>query len=337
MSTVLYLAHTECDGTLHKIALETLTAAKALAEGLGAEFAVGLAGADIAAAADSIADCGAKFYGVTDALLNDGIYSADLAAAEAIAKAAGADIIVAPATSRYSRALPGLAIRLDGRVDTHLSGLEVVDGKPVAKRWFYRQRMEGSFTREELPWVLTLDSGCADAFEGAGSAEVEAVTADFSGVRTKPMGMECVAEDQQTIRPDAQLLLVTGAGWMKKQADGATHVAEAETTITAFMNETKCSIGSSKSLVDITGEEGEVISFLTHMHQVGQTGSTPRHPKGLATCCHGEEPHVVGWRFIKERRAINTDASCGWAQGKCDVLYVGDAFEIMKKVNELLG
>ena len=73
------------------------------------------------------------------------------------------------------------------------------------------------------------------------------------------------------------------------------------------------------------------------MHQVGQTGSTPRHPKGLATCCHGEEPHVVGWRFIKERRAINTNAACGWAQGKCDVLYVADAFAVMKKVNELLG
>ena len=335
--TVLYIAHTECDGVLSRVALETLTAAKALAEGMGADLAVGLVGADVAAAADSIAACGGKFYAVTGAEFNEAIYSSDLAAAEAIAKAADAEIIVAPATSRYSRALPGLAIRLGGRVDTHLSGLEAVDGKPVAKRWFYRQRMEGTLVREERPWVLTLDSGCADAFEGAGSADVEAVSVDVSGIRTKAAGLECVSEDEQTIRPDAELLFVTGAGWMKKQADGATHVAEAETLISAFMGETKCSIGSSKSLVDITGEEGEVISFLTHMHQVGQTGSSPRHAKGLATCCHGEEPHVVGWRFISERRAINTDAGCGWAQGKCDVLYVGDAFEIMKKVNELLG
>lgn len=337
MSKVLYLAHTECDNTLSRVALETLTAAKNLADGMGAELVVGLVGADIAAAADSIAGCGATFYGVADAMFNDGIYSADLAATEAIAKAVDAEVIVAPATARYSRALPGLAVRLDGRVDTHLSGLEAVDGKPVAKRWFYRQRMEGTLTREERPWIMTLDSGCADAFEGAGSADVQSVDVDLSGVRTKPCGMECVSEDEQTIRPDAELLFVTGAGWMKKQADGATHVGEAESLITAFMGETKCSIGSSKSLVDISGEGGEVISFLTHMHQVGQTGSTPRHAKGLATCCHGEEPHVVGWRFIKERRAINTDASCGWAQGKCDVLYVGDAFEIVKKVNELLG
>jgi len=337
MSTVLYLAHTEGDGTLHKSALEALTAAKALAEGMGADLAVGVIGADVSAAADSVAGCGAKFYGVSGPDFTDARYASDLAAAEAIAKACDAEIVVAPATSRFSRALPGLAIRLGGRVDTHLSGLEAKDGKPVARRWFYRQRMEGTLTREERPWVLTLDSGCADAFEGAGSADVEAVAVDVSGVRTKVTGMECPSEDEQTIRPDAELLFVTGAGWTKKQADGAVHVDVAEEVILNFLNTTKGSLGSSKSLVDISGEGGAIISFLTHMHQVGQTGSTPRHAKGLATCCHGEEPHVVGWRFINERRAINTDASCGWAQGKCDVLYVADAFEIMKKVNELLG
>ncbi|MDD3313773.1 electron transfer flavoprotein subunit alpha [Pseudodesulfovibrio sp.] len=337
MSTILYLAHTECDGGLSKVALETLTAAKSLAEGLGAELAVGLFGADVAAAADSVAGCGAKFYAVTDALLNDAVYASDLAAAEALAKAVGPDMVVAPATSRLSRALPGLAVRLDGRVDTHLSGLEAKDGKPAARRWFYRQRMEGALTRDERPWIVTLDSGCAAAFAGAGSADVQAVAADFSGVRTRSLGVECVSEDEQTIRPDANVLLVAGAGWTKKQADGGVHVDVAEQLILGFLGATKASLGSSKSLVDISGEGGSVISFLTHMHQVGQTGASPRHPKGLSTCCHGEEPHVVGWRFIGERRAINTDAGCGWAQGKCDVLYVADAFALMTKVNELLG
>ncbi len=335
--TVLYLAHTECDNTLHKSALEGLAAARDLAEGLGEDLAVGLIGEDVSAAAETIGGCGAKFYAVSGPEYADGRYASDLAAAEAIAKAVGPAIVAAPATSRFSRALPGLAIRLDGRVDTHLSGIEAVDGKPVAKRWFYRQRMEGALTREERPWIVTLDSGCAEPFSGSGPADVEAVEADVSGVRTRVEGLECASEDAQTIRPDADLLFVTGAGWTKKQADGATHVEEAEGTIKSFLDETKASLGSSKSLVDISGEGGAVISFLTHMHQVGQTGATPRHPKGLATCCHGEEPHVVGWRFIKERRAINTDAGCGWAQGKCDVLYVGDAFAIMKKVNELLG
>jgi electron transfer flavoprotein alpha subunit len=96
-------------------------------------------------------------------------------------------------------------------------------------------------------------------------------------------------------------------------------------------------VPSSKSLVELTGENQSALRFMSHLNQVGQTGATPRHPKGLSTCCHGEEPHTVGWRFIGERRAINLDPNCGWARGKADVLYVADAFEVMSKVNALLG
>lgn len=96
-----------------------------------------------------------------------------------------------------------------------------------------------------------------------------------------------------------------------------------------------CWVGS-KSLVDQSGENQTVLAFVTHMNQVGKTGSTPRHPKGLSTCCHGEKPHVVGWRFINELRAINLDRNCGWGRSKADVLYVADAFKVMEKINALL-
>jgi len=166
---------------------------------------------------------------------------------------------------------------------------------------------------------------------------VELVAVEAPQTRTEVIGIEELGSDQQTIRPDAQLLFVAGAGWTKKQKDGQVHLGDAEKLILGFVNQARASLGSSKSLVDQSGEGEKVLPFLTHMHQVGQTGATPRHPKGLATCCHGEEPHVVGWRFIGERRAVNLDPNCGWARGKADVLYVADAFEVMTKVNELLG
>jgi electron transfer flavoprotein alpha subunit len=106
--------------------------------------------------------------------------------------------------------------------------------------------------------------------------------------------------------------------------------------ILGFLHAAQASLGGSKSLVDLSGEGQAVLPFMTHLNQVGQTGSTPRHPKGLATCCHGEEPHVVGWRFINERRAINLDPNCGWARGKADVLYVADAFAVIEQLNQLL-
>jgi electron transfer flavoprotein alpha subunit len=339
METILYIAHTEADGTLSKGSLEGLSAAQALAQGLSASLAIGLVGADVQAAADALAGCGAaKFYGVSGEAFAQSRYATDAAACEALCRESGASIVVGLADSRLSRALPGVAQRLDGRIDTHLTGLAVKDGKPVASRWYYRQRMVADFSREARPWVLTVEPGCFPAFTGsAGSATVQAVSPALPEVRTQVVSIQSPAEDQQTIRPDAAVLFVTGAGWTKKQADGATHVDVAAELILGFLNGTKASLGSSKSLVDMGGEGESVLPFLTHLHQVGQTGSTPRHPKGLATCCHGEEPHVVGWRFITERRAVNLDAGCGWARGKADVLYVADAFALMKKVNDLLG
>ncbi len=340
MEKILYLAHTDSNGSLPKIALEVLSGARQITKDLNAELSIGLIGADVKSAADQIAGAGAtKIYGVSGADFADSRYASDVKALEAIAKTSGAAIIIAPSTSRFARALPGLSFRLNGAIDTHISGISIQDGKLNIQRWYYRQRMVATLSRAARPWILAVDSGVFQAFNGtAGSAAVEAVTVALTDAdkRTKSVGVQAPPADAQTIRPDAELLFVAGAGWTKKQADGQTHSKDAEKHILDFLKNTKASLGSSKSLVDLGAEGEAVLSFIGHMNQVGQTGSTPRHPKGLATCCHGEEPHVVGWRFINERRAVNTDANCGWAQGKADVLYVADAFAVMNKVNELL-
>ena len=335
MEAILLLAHTEPDGSLAKAALEALAAAKEL----GGELTVGLAGGATQAAADQVAGCGAaRFLAVTGTAFAEPRYSTDAAAAEALCRAAGAPLVIAPATSRWARALPGVAYRLGGRVDTHATNIAAAGGGPVVTRWFYRQRMEATLTRTGRPWVVLLDAGCGTAWSGAaGVAAVEAVAVEAPPTRTTVTGVQAPQADEQTIRPDANLLFVAGAGWTKKQADGATHVAEAESLILGFLRAAKASLGGSKSLVDLSGEGEAVLRFMTHMNQIGQTGATPRHPKGLSTCCHGEEPHVVGWRFVNQRRAINLDPNCGWARGKADVLYVADAFEVMRHVNRLLG
>ena len=182
-----------------------------------------------------------------------------------------------------------------------------------------------------------LDAGTHAAYAGApAAAQVEQVAVELPALRTTVSGLRAPAQDAQTIRPDAKMLFVTGAGWTKKQPDGQIHAAEASELILGFLRLTSSSLGSSKSLVDQGGEGVPVLPFLTHMNQIGQTGATPRHAKGLSTCCHGEEPHVVGWRFIGDRRAISLDPNCGWTRGKADVVYIADAFQVMAKVNELL-
>ena len=265
-------------------------------------------------------------------------YATDAAAAEALARASGASLVLAPSTSRWARAIPGAAFRLSGRVDTHATGLAIRNDVPAVNRWFYRQRMEAVLTRTQRPWFILLDAGCCAPWSGApGAAAVELVPLEIPATRTTVTGVQSPKTGEQTIRPDAKLLFVAGAGWTKKQSDGAVHGAEAERLIRGFLRASQASLGSSKSLVDMSGEGETVLNFMSHLNQIGQTGATPRHAKGLSTCCHGEEPHVVGWRFITQRRAVNLDANCGWARGKADVLYVADAFAVMREVNRLMA
>jgi electron transfer flavoprotein alpha subunit len=340
MEKILFLTHTNSTGTLPRAALEALGGAMELAKSLGgAPLAVGLVGGDLQAAADAIAGCGAEsFLAVSGDEFSVSRYATDVAAAEALVRKSEATLVVVPATSRFSRSMPGVAQRVDGRIDTHVTGIQVESGAPQIERWYYRQRMLARLSRQQRPWLMLVDSGVFDAVEGlAGSATLEKLAVEPPATRTQVVGEEAATAEAQTIRPDADLLFVAGAGWTKKQADGQSHMQEAEQLILGFLERSQASLGSSKSLVEVSGEGQAVLSFMSHMNQVGQTGSTPRHPKGLATCCHGEEPHVVGWRFIKERRAVNLDPGCGWAQGKADVLYVADAFQVMAKVNELLG
>jgi electron transfer flavoprotein alpha subunit len=338
---ILLLAHLDESGNgLPKAAWEALGAAIELPKELNASLSIGLIGGDISAAADSIANAGAhRILGVSGSEFAQPRYASDLLAADALCRVVSADLILAPATSRFLRALPGLAHRLNGRVDTHITSVQVIDGTLCATRWFYRQRIEGVFQRDARPWILLLDSGCHEAFRpSSGKANVEQIAVELPAEarRTTIAGLRAPKSDSQTIRPDAAMLFVAGAGWTKKQPDGKSHPEQAETLILDFLRASGASLGGSKSLVDQSGENQAVLGFMTHLNQVGQTGATPRHPKGLSTCCHGEEPHVVGWRFINERRAINLDPNCGWARGKADVLYVADAFQVMAEVNELL-
>jgi len=341
MERVLLLTHTDVDGLLPKATFETLNAVQTAVEGLDqAHFTIGIIGRDVQEAANRLAGFGAEcIWGVSGPEFEHSRYATDASAAETICRKAEATLVLAPATSRLARILPGVAYRLGGRIDTHATEVAVANGVVRIERWCYRQRMEVRMHRTHRPWIITTDPGSLKPRRSRpGSVQIEFLSVETPEVyrRTKTIGVDDPPEDEQTIRSEASLLFVAGAGWTKPQDDGKVHAKRAEGIILDFLKKSRASLGCSKSLVDIRRDGQPVLSFLTHMNQVGQTGSTPRHPKGLATCCHGEEPHVVGWRFIDERRAINLEANCGWAQGKADVLYVADAFEVMAKVNQLL-
>jgi len=337
MESILVLTHADESGSaLSKASLEAVTAGKELAARLSAPLTIGIVAKDAAAAASTVATAGASLLGVSGEAFAQARYASDVVAVEALCRTAKATIVLAPGSSRFTRVVAGVAHRIGGFIDTHITALGGAESVE-ATRWFYRQRVEAVISRSVRPWFLLLDAGTHAAFAGKSQPiQIEQVAVELPALRTTVSGFRAPEQGQQTIRPDAKMLFVAGAGWTKKQPDGQVHVGEASELILGFLRATGASLGSSKSLVDQGGEGEPVLPFLTHMNQIGQTGSTPRHAKGLSTCCHGEEPHVVGWRFIGDRRAISLDPNCGWTRGKADVVYIADAFPVMAKVNALL-
>jgi electron transfer flavoprotein alpha subunit len=338
MDSILVLTHVDDGGlNLTKASLEAITAGKNLADSMAITLTIGVLGGNTPDAASAIAATGARFLSVSGDAFAQPRYASDSAACEALCRASQATIVLAPMSSRFARILAGVSHRIGGFIDSHITALKNTDNVEVT-RWFYRQRMEAVISRETRPWFLMLDAGTHPAFAGTSSSvQIEEVLVSLPTLRTTVCGQRSPMQNAQTIRPDAKLLFVAGAGWTKKQPDGQVHIGDAEKTILDFLNLSGASLGSSKSLVDQRGEDQSVLPFMTHLNQIGQTGATPRHLRGLSTCCHGEEPHVVGWRFISERRAISLDANCGWTRAKADVVYVADAFQVMTKVNALLS
>jgi len=345
MDSILVLTHADDSGsTLTKASLEAVTAGRDLAAGIGAELTIGIVAKHATRPAEHVAGAAPRVLSVQGEEFAQTRFASDAAACEALCRAAQPAVVLAPQSSRFARVMAAVAHRVCGLIDTHITALgpQRDDAHSLgATRWFYRQRIEAIITREKRPWFLLLDAGThapfvADPSQPHAQPDEIAVTAILPKLRTEVTGFRAPQLEAQTIRPDAKLLFVAGAGWTKKQPDGQIHTEEAGKLILQFLSRSGASLGSSKSLVDQGGEGNSVLPFLTHLNQVGQTGSTPRHPRGLATCCHGEEPHVVGWRFIGERRAVSLDPNCGWTRGKADVVYIADAFQVMAKVNELL-
>jgi electron transfer flavoprotein alpha subunit len=331
MESILVLTHADETGSaLTKASLEAVTAGLELAAQLGASLTIGIVAANAASAASSVACHRSPHAG---RLRRSRSPSRAMPPMPPPAK-----LFAAPRRppSCSPRQCPILARRRrrspsPRRLHRHPHHRRALGagGTIEATRWFYRQRVEAVLSRDARPWFLLLDAGTHAAFAGApaaapGRRDRRRAPGDAHHRQRPPREPK---QDEQTIRPDAKLLFVAGAGWTKKQPDGQIPHRRSRRADSRLPQATGASLGSSKSLVDQGGEGNSVLPFLTHMNQIGQTGATPRHAKGLSTCCHGEEPHVVGWRFIAERRAISLDPNCGWTRGKADVVYVADAFQ----------
>ena len=142
--------------------------------------------------------------------------------------------------------------------------------------------------RETRPWFLLLDAGTCAPFAG-GSAHRQAWNRSpwiLPAMRTTVQRLpHCPRSDAQTIRPDAKLLFVAGAGWTKKQPDGQVHADEAAQLILV-----SCALGrfaGQQQIARRSGRRRPAGASLSYAHEPdrpdrAQRRATPRASRPAA-------------------------------------------------------
>ena len=137
---------------------------------------------------------------------------------------------------------PGAAL-MGGDVDRRQSTIPA-----ATERQDFAIGQEGTFIAgEDALSARDKTAGRAPWKGEAGTVAVELVAVDLPDgcKRTTVTGTQAPPADQQTIRPDAELLFVAGAGWTKTQADRKAHPEEAAELIREFLRQSQASLGGA--------------------------------------------------------------------------------------------
>ena len=307
-------------GALRKVSREAVTAARALADGLGGSvdaIVVGASGVDVAGAklgevgADRILVATHESFG---AYAPDG-YAASVAAA---AKAGGYAAVVVAASATGRALAPRRAARRDAPRAMDVTALAVEGGKVVATRPIYAGKVIQQVVLEAATGVVairpnTFTAGTETQAHGGTVATVEAVVGE---ARTRVR--EVKASEKGALDVAEAPVVVSGGRGMK----GPEHFALIEGLAQAFGN---AAVGASRAVVDA--------GWRPHSEQVGQTGKTVSPQLYVAVGISGAIQHLAGMRTAKVIVAINKDKDAPIFK-VADYGIVGDAFEIVPKLTE---
>ena len=265
-------------------------------------------------------------------------YSTDAAAAEALCRAAAATIVLAPASSRFTRIAAGVAHRLGGFVDTHITALSATPApsKPLAGSIVSAWRPLSAAKRAPGSCSSMRARIAAFAAETGHSQEWKQIAVELPLSRTTVTGQRSPLQEAQTIRPDAKLLFVAGAGWTKKQADGQIHASEAGKLILGLPARYQ-RLARQQQIARGSTRRGSAGAALPYPHEPDWPDRRHATPlQGLVDLLPWRRTARGGLALYRRAPRHHLDPNCGWTRGKADVVYVADAFQVMAKVNALL-
>jgi electron transfer flavoprotein alpha subunit len=314
MANVLAFAETR-GGELRKVAFETVTAARKLADASGGgEVHVLLAGEPgIASRAEQLGKYGADVVYVAESADFARFARESLAATLADRAKAGSYRAVVLGFSAQGRDLgPRVAARLDAPIVSDVTDFTVSGDSITVKHPAYANKVIMSLTVTGSPVVLSVRPSAFTAVEAPKAARVETIHATPA---SGPTITVTEVKEGAKGRPDlgeASIIISGGRGLKAKE-----NFKLVEDLADAFGN---AAVGATRAVTD----DG----WRPHSDQIGQTGRQVSPQLYVAVGISGAIQHLAGMRSSRTIVAINKDKEAPIFK-VADYGIVGDAAEVV--------
>jgi electron transfer flavoprotein alpha subunit len=314
MADVLAFAESR-GGELRKVALETVTAARSLADAEGGEVHALIIGAPgIASKADQLARHGADVVLVVEHPVL-ATHSAEVAAATAAgrAKDGGYGAVIFSASAQGKDLAPRVAAKLGVPMAADVLSLERSASGIVARHAGYAGKVVQTLTLSARPAILSLRPGAFTPVPNAKTGRVESIAPAMDPASARVVVKEMV--QGRSGRPDlGEAPVIVSGGRGLRAAENFRLVEE---LADAFGN---AAVGCTRAVAD----DG----WRPQSDQIGQTGRTVSPDLYIAVGISGAIQHLTGMRTAKTIVAINRDKEAPIFK-VADYGIVGDALEIV--------
>ncbi|AXU52639.1 electron transfer flavoprotein subunit alpha/FixB family protein [Clostridioides difficile] len=314
------------EGKINPVTIELIGEGRKLADQLGKELAVVIAGYEVEKEVKELLHYSVdKVYYINDPLLKDFTTDGYAISIANLIERKKPEVVLVGATSIGRDIAPRIAGKVGTGLTADCTKLEIdsTDNKLLQTRPAFGGNLMATIVcPKNRPQMSTVRPGVmAKAVRNESETGIlEIVTPELTEKMIRTRLVEILPQEKKSVNlTDARIIVSGGRGL--KRAEGFELIKELADKLGA-------EIGASRAAVDS--------GWIEHSHQVGQTGTTVRPELYIACGISGAIQHLAGMSDSKYIVAINKDAKAP-IFSICDYGIVGDLYEIIPEMIELLN
>jgi len=324
MGDILIIAEHEA-GKLKSYSKELASKASELGSQLGGKVFAAILGREVATLAAELGQYGVeKVWAIEGEALEPYRGDAFAKALFNLLQTVKPQIILASASTTGKDVLPRLALQLKAGLATDCTDLKIENKKLKVCRPIFAGKalVDVEFTSDMQLATARPNSFATKSPDASKKAAVEKISANIGDLRIK---VKEVKQAEAGMKDLTEADIIVSGGRALASSENFKIIRELAEVLGA-------TVGASRAAVDA--------GYISHDHQVGQTGKTVNPKLYIACGISGAIQHLAGMRTAKVIVAINKDAEAP-IFSKADYGVVGDLFTLLpiltKKFKELLG